>query len=357
MKNNYFKNVNKYINSDKGFFEGEWSLFEKSFRKTISSRNKEKAALDWLKEVAAYHTSKETGSRYWIEKAEKENITKEKIYAANDVNELLNLLGNSDSNLLKQDNGYNEFYKPKKFSLDKLFKSSSSGTTGPAKTIYHSLQSLTLSAVNEYTGIKAQYDTNKLKGKKLVASGPVGAYQIEHKKLAELLDMEYINNEFETKGLKLLSQQDLMKALNEIMSKTLNYLKEENVGLTTASMEIIPAIPNGLLKNVDVIKISGTQINYNSLLDLKTKGINAVPMYGHYAGKSSIGFAENGKINYFPAFPLTQYLMTAGEGRKRIKLIVAQPELFIVNDEDYASNANANSYFKPLKGISNPGRD
>ena len=269
---------------------------------------------------------------------------------------------------------------PKNFKLEDMFKSSSSGTTGPAKTVYHTPQSLSISAVNEYTGIKAQYPVKKLKDKKLLAAGPVGAYQEEHRKLAELLEMNYIGNEFETKGLKLLSPQEMMEKMKPVMEKEIYTLKQGNIGIATAAMEMLSMMPKEVFYGTDIIKVSGTQINIDMLKKMENElGKKLIPMYGHYAGKSSIGFTNGvsivhlggGKIYfssdiaYFPSFPVTYIYMNYKEkspvyGEKApTKMIVAEPELLLINDEDYAERTKptkTTKAFKKIDGISNLSR-
>lgn len=360
--NNYIKNLRKYANGE-NLFEGEWSKFKKPFDKALLNSNVEDGMLNWLKEVANYQINGSTGSRYWVSKAYIKDITPAKIYNAKSLDELVSLLGNSDSNLLKEERGYERYYMPTGFKTDTMFKSSSSGTTGPAKTVYHTPQSLYISAVNEYTGIKAQYPVKELKNKKLLAAGPVGAYQEEHKKLAELLRMEYVGNEFETKGLKLLSPQEMMQAMKPVMEKETYLLKEGNVGIATAAMEMLSMLPKDLFYDTNLIKVSGTQITGKGLKKTEKEiGKKLIPMYGHYAGKSSIGFSGDNNITYFPSFPLTFIYMNYGGkttkyGEKaQTKMIVAEPELLLINDEDYAVKKEPTKSFKPIDGISDLSR-
>ncbi|MCW1292508.1 MAG: hypothetical protein OH340_01455 [Candidatus Parvarchaeota archaeon] len=350
---NYFENVIKYVNNQSNFFTGQWGLFEEPFRNSFNN-DIEKGYLEWLKAVAIYHINERTGSQYWIDKAKRENITEDKIVSANNIKDLINLLGDSDLELLKNEKGYSEFYKPKGFNMSELFKSSSSGTTGHPKTVYHSLQALIVSAINEYTGISAQYNIEELKGKKLLATGPVGAYQQEHKMLAQLLEMEYVDNGFETAGLKLLPQEEVQKRIGSVFAKMHKYLSE-GLGLMTSTIETIENLPINLLRNTKVIKASGTRIDSNAIIKLRAQSIFVIPMYGHYAGKSSIGFLEGENIVYYPSYPVTQYLLE-GKGRAREKLIVAQPELLLINDEDYVNPYPSNAVFHPIRGVANPAR-
>lgn len=347
----YFENVMNYIDNHSDFFTGQWSRFEEPFRNSFNY-DIEKGYLEWLKAIAIYQTNEKTGSLYWIDKAKREGITEDKIVSADNVKELIDLLGDSDLELLK--NGYSEFYKPKGFSINGLFKSSSSGTTGHPKTVYHSPQALVISAINEYTGINAQYDIRELKDKKLLATGPLGAYQQEHKILAQLLEMEYVDNGFETTGLKLLPQEEVQRRLSSVFAKMYKYLSE-GLGLMTSTIEIIENLPIDLLRNTKLIKASGTRIDSNTIIQLRAQSIFIIPMYGHYAGKSSIGFLERENLVYYPAYPVTQYLFKS-EIRAREKLIVAQPELFLINDEDYANPHPPNNIFYPIRGVANPGR-
>ncbi len=362
--NNYIKNIKNYSKRE-DFFKGEWYRFKDPFEKTISSNNSEDGMLIWLKAIAKYHINKDTGSVYWIEKAKSNGITNEEIDKVKNLDSLVSLLGNSDSSLLKKENGYKDYYMPKNFGLENIFKSSSSGTTGPAKTVYHTTQSLSISAVNEYTGIKAQYPVKGLKNKMLLAAGPVGAYQEEHKKLAELLEMKYVGNEFETKGLKLLSPQEMMEKMKPVMEKEVYTLKQGNVGIATAAMEMLSMMPKEVFYGTDIIKVSGTQINADMLKNMENKlGKKLIPMYGHYAGKSSIGFTDN-NIVYFPSFPVTYIYMNyqgkTPEYKEKAptKLIVAEPELLLINDEDYAvktKSTKTTKSFKNIDGISNLSR-
>lgn len=373
--NNYIKNLKRYSKRE-DFFDGEWGNFKEPFEKALSSNNGEEGTLVWLKAIAKYHINENTGSMYWIEKAKSNGITDEKIDSAESLDSLVSLLGDSDSGILKKENGYKDYYMPKNFKLEDMFKSSSSGTTGPAKTVYHTHQSLSISAVNEYTGIKAQYPVKELKNKKLLAAGPVGAYQEEHRKLAELLGMEYVGNEFETKGLKLLRPQDMMEKMKPVMEKEIYMLKQGNIGIATAAMEMISMMPKELFYGTDIIKVSGTQINTDMLIKMERElGKKLIPMYGHYAGKSSIGFADGvrvvhlglGKIYfssdiaYFPPFPVTYIYMnyhgkTSSYGEKApTKMIVAEPELLLINNEDYAVKTKptkTTKAFKKIDGIS-----
>lgn len=377
--NNYIKNLKKYSQRD-DFFKEEWYNFKEPFGKALSSKNSEDGMLLWLKAIAKYHINDDTGSKYWIEKAKSNGITNEKIDKAESLDSLVSLLGNSDSGILKKENGYKDYYLPKNFKLEDMFKSSSSGTTGPAKTVYHSPQSLSISAVNEYTGIKAQYPVKELRDKKLLAAGPVSAYQEEHRKLAELLGMEYVGNEFETKGLKLLSPQEMMQAMKPVMEKEIYILKQGNIGIATAAMEMLSMLPKDLFYGVDLIKVSGTQITSEGLKNAEKEiGKKLIPMYGHYAGKSSIGFADgirtvhiggnkihfSSEIAYFPPFPITYLYMNnngnpvAYDQKAQTKMIVAEPELLLINDEDYGVKrkaTKATKAFKKIDGISNISR-
>jgi hypothetical protein len=363
--NNYIENLKRYSKGT-NFFEGEWNNFKAPFEKALSNKNNEKGILLWLKAIAKYHIDENTGSNYWIEKTKSEEITNEKIDKADSLDSLVSLLGNSDPNLLKKENGYRDYYMPKNFKIEDLFKSSSSGTTGPAKTVYHTPQSLYVSAVNEYTGIKAHYPVRKLKNKKLLAAGPVGAYQEEHKKLAELLGMEYVGNEFETKGLKLLSPQQMMEAMKPVMDKEVYILKNGNIGIATATMEMLAMMPKELFYGTDLIKVSGTQITVESLKKTEKEiGKKLIPMYGHYAGKSSIGFANDYNITYFTSFPITYiYMNNNGKAlsygeKAQTKMIIAEPELLLITDEDYARKTKTTKLtkaFKPLNGISDLSR-
>lgn len=354
--NNYIKNLKKYTKRG-DFFEGDWYNFKEPFNKTLSYKNSEDGMLYWLKEVAKYHTNENTGSPYWVMKAGVKGITPEKIDDTTNLDELVSLLGNSDLEFLKRDNGYKDYYMPKNLKLDDMFRSSSSGTTGPAKTVYHTPQSLLVSAINEYTGLKAQYPIKNLKNKKLLAAGPLGAYQEEHKKLAELLGMEYIGNGFETKGLKLLSIGQMKQVMEPIMKMEVDKLNNGDIGLATAAMEMLALVPKDIFYNADLIKVSGTQITADRLEKVKNEiGRPLIPMYGHYAGKSSIGVIGNyGVITYFPPFPLT-YIQVSSEENTPTKMIVAEPELLIISDEDYASKDRTIKAFKPIEGISDLSR-
>ena len=377
--NNYIKNLKKYSQKE-GFFEGEWYGFKEPFEKALSSKDSEEGMLTWLKAIAKYHINEDTGSRYWIERAKSNNITNEKIDRVESLDSLVSLLGNSDSSLLKKENGYKDYYMPKNFKLEDMFKSSSSGTTGPAKTVYHTPQSLSVSAVNEYTGIKAQYPVKELRNKKLLAAGPISAYQEEHRKLAELLEMEFVGNEFETKGLKLLSPQEMMQAMKPVMEKEAYLLKQGNIGIATAAMEMLSMLPKELFYGTDLIKVSGTQITAEGLKNAEKEiGKKLIPMYGHYAGKSSIGFTDgvsivhiggnriyfSNEIVYFPPFPITYLYMNnngnpvAYDQKAQTKMIVAEPELLLINDEDYAVRrkaTKATKAFKDIDGISDLSR-
>ena len=124
----------------------------------------------------------------------------------------------------------------------------------------------------------------------------------------------------------------------------------------------------------------GTQINIDMLKKMENElGKKLIPMYGHYAGKSSIGFTNGvsivhlggGKIYfssdiaYFPSFPVTYIYMNYKEkspvyGEKApTKMIVAEPELLLINDEDYAERTKptkTTKAFKKRDGTSNLSR-
>lgn len=362
---NYINNVKKRLG--KSSFEGLWEGFENALKDSLNCGSYENGSLGWLKEVAKYHINEDSGSNYWIDRAKANNITARKIDDADSLDGLLNLLGDADTDLLKQETGYRDFYMPKAANIQDLFKSSSSGTTGPAKTVYHSAESLTLSAVDEYTGIKAQFPAGKIAGKVLLATGPNGAYQKEHEILADMLNMDYIGNGFETKGLKLLGKEEFARAISPVIKNTVDALYREEVGLMPNAMEMLGILPKEYLQKVDVLKLSGTTITPQGIIDAEKNYKNKIiPMYGHYAGKSSIGFLSEDlqQIDYFPAYPATiikindknQTAIGYGD-RGRIKLIVAEPELLLIKDEDYAGRAKPKRFFKSVDGLSDPGRD
>ncbi len=139
-------------------------------------------------------------------------------------------------------------------------------------------------------------------------------------------------------------------------------------------------LPKDLFYGVDLIKVSGTQITSEGLKKAEKEiGKKLIPMYGHYAGKSSIGFAEGVRtvhisgnriyfgsdIVYFPSFPITYLYMnnngnsTEYDKKAQTKMIVAEPELLLINDEDYAVKRKATGVtkaFKKIDGISDISR-
>ncbi len=313
--------------------------------------------LSWVKEIAKYHISKRTGSEFWINAAKERKITVNKINKSKTMDELLDLMGDADYDELKQELGYEKLFLPKGMKSEKLYRSDSSGTTGPAKTVYHAITPLAFSAANEYVGIISNTSAEDLKDKKLLALGPKGAYQEEHKILADFLGMEYIDLSFETKGLKNLPPAKLMEILGPIIYNTKELLKEKNVGLMTGSGEMIPFIDRDLLKNVKVIKLSGTGMN-GAYIDKLRKEVNRniIPSYGHFSGKSSIGFLDENNLDYYPTFPFTNYIVSNENGESKEKMVIAQPELFLIHDEDIVSVSPENPSFKGIKGIRNPHR-
>ncbi|EFD92455.1 MAG: hypothetical protein BJBARM5_0837 [Candidatus Parvarchaeum acidophilus ARMAN-5] len=83
-----------------------------------------------------------------------------------------------------------------------------------------------------------------------------------------------------------------------------NTIIEKNVGLMTGSGEMIPFIDRDLLKNVKVIKLSGTGMNGAYIDKLRQEVYsNIIPSYGHFYGKSSIGFLDENNLDYYPTFP------------------------------------------------------
>ncbi len=363
--NNYRKNVIKYLNNN-DFKNKEWEKFESQLKSSLHL-DYNLGALQWIKDIAEYHINEKTGSKYWIDKARREGITSRKIYEADSIDSLLGILGESDTNLLKIENGYSNFYKPNNISIVDLHKSSSSGTTGPAKTVYHSADALALSAVDEYTGIKAQFPVKELAGKKLLTPGPKGAYQVEHSILADLLDMEYIGNSFETKGLKMLSREDMANVMRPVIQKTVKYLQKGGIGMMTGATEMLGMLPKDIIERIDLMKLSGTMITADNIRKSeKTFGNTIIPMYGHYAGKSSIGFLEKStdKIVYFSTYPLTVTYIKDETGklaeygnRGKMEMIIAQPEMLIIKEEDFVGRNKGNRYFKRIDGLSNPARD
>ena len=156
-----------------------------------------------------------------------------------------------------------------------------------------------------------------------------------------------------------------MEAMKPVMEKEIYTLKQGNVGIATAAMEMLSMMPKEVFYGTDMIKVSGTQINTDILKKTEKEiGKKLIPMYGHYAGKSSIGFTSS-DIVYFPPFPVT-YIYMSYQGKTRAygekaptKMIVAEPELLPINDEDYAVKTRptkATRAFKNIDGISNLSR-
>lgn len=331
-----------------------------------SSESSSSRYLEWLKYISSLNISEDTGSKFWINKSKKEGFTTDDIHQAKNIEDLLSILGEADYSLLMNEDGYNEWYKPKILKDDiGLYRSDSSGTTGPAKTVYHDTISLLFSAMNEFVGIKSRgvdlYENDKF----LLAFGPIGAYQKEHEYLAKLLGLKYVNLSFDTKGLKNASQQEIFMRIYPRVEEARKYLSKDNVGLITLSKEAIPMLKD-VLDKADMIKISGTGITYDQikLLEEEFPSPLIVPSYGHFAAKSSIGFLdeENKGITYYPSFYVTNFVVVdengklvpyGGEGT--IKMIIAQSSVLLIKGDDRAYRRKPNGIFN-IDGVGDPHR-
>ncbi|MBE5729215.1 hypothetical protein IG206_00230 [Candidatus Parvarchaeota archaeon] len=319
--------------------------------------------LRWVKLIAKKHISEERGSNFWIERASANGITAKKIDDTKSLDELVKVLGYADYDKLKQEDGYEKFYKPKDISISDLYRSESSGTTGTPKTVYHGSLPLTFSALDEVIGIVDTVPQSALDGKKLLCLGPKGAYQQEHRILAEILNMNYVDLSFDTKGLKNKPPEEVNKVIGPVIENTLYQLMDGNVGVMTGTPQTLYNMPKDLIEGVKVIKMSGVEINAYEIQKLESefgeKGTNFIPMYGHFAGKSSIGKLNNNSIEYFPPYPFTIYKFgdSVDYGQRgRTELIVAQPELLLIQPEDYGKKVKSDKIFKGIDGIADPSR-
>ena len=323
----------------------------------------DKFNLMWVKLIAKKHTSEESGSNFWIERANADKITEKRIDEAKTLDDLVKILGYADYDKLKAEDGYEKFYKPKNISIGELYRSDSSGTTGAPKTVYHGPLPLTFSALDEVTGIINTVPQSELNGKKLLCLGPTGAYQEEHRIITDILNMDYFDLSFNTRGLKNKSPEEINKIIGPVIKRTIDELIKGDVGIMTGTPQVLYGIPKELIEKVTMIKMSGVEINANEIHRLEreygTKGTKFMPMYGHFAGKSSIGIVNNESIEYFPPYPFTIYKFgnSVGYGqRDRAELIVAQPELLLIHPEDYGKKVKSNEMFNEVDGIADPSR-
>ncbi|WP_338598502.1 hypothetical protein V6M85_07670 [Sulfolobus tengchongensis] len=330
----------------------------------LRNKNVNEFYKEWLKEIVLFNISESTGSPFWVKRARERNIKAKDIEGISSVTELINMLGESDYSLLTRENGYEEYYKPKGLSELKLYRSGSSGTTGPAKIIYHSEVPLAVSAVNEYSGIQFYVNGYQGNGKRLLAFGPVGAFQKEHEYLSNLLGLKYVDLGFDTTGLKLASREEMNRRIAPKYEIAINYLqKRGGVGLMTLSKEAISMFPGDMLKHIEILKISGTEVDNKTIEKVsKEKEIVVIPSYGHFAGKSSIGFVDSKGIVYYPSLPFTNFSVINEEmevvkyGEEgEILMIIAQPEILLIKRDDIAVRENGNEVFN-FDGVRNPHR-
>ncbi len=347
----------------------EAGIYEYNLRKYTSFTPLDQSSyLDWLKLNVNKNISESTGSKFWINKSKKEGFNENDINKASSIEELLSIVGNADYSLLTDPNGYVEWYKPKSVDVSDLYRSDSSGTTGPAKTVYHDSQSLLISAINEFSGILYYMDSKdkhfEYKNDKfLIAFGPLGAYQKEHEYLAKILNLNYINLGFDTRGLKIATPDEVQRRIYPSFKKALEYINDDKVALITTSKEVIPMFGEALNK-VDMIKISGTGITYEQVKQFEESlpSTLVIPSYGHFAAKSSIGFLNNSKITYYPSFPATNFFVVDDNGKivpygkeGKIKMVIAQPSVLLIKEDDIAERAKPNEVFG-VDGVSNPHR-
>jgi len=296
------------------------------------------AYIDYLKNILLLNIS-DVGSPYWRGRG----ISSERIKKTETLSDLLKIVGEGDTTLLEREDGFVKAYMPKGVRLDDLYSSSSSGTTGNPKTIYHSLVPLTTSALNEAFGIKEQigYDEiRRLEGTKLLALGPKGAYQKELEELAKMFKMEYVNLGFNTAGLKKLSPEEMMMRISPVVARANEELQKGGIGLLTASKEAIPWL--GDLKRVKIVKLSGTGIDFKTIRRYEETypEVYFIPSYGHYAAMSSIGIIRNSKIVYFPSWPFSYFPVHDGYDFVRysrkgdILMILAHPEFLLIKRDD-----------------------
>ncbi|MEM3844253.1 MAG: hypothetical protein QXU98_00855 [Candidatus Parvarchaeota archaeon] len=323
----------------------------------------DKFNLMWVKLIVKKHISPDDGSEFWIERANSRGIKKRDIDDAKSLDEIVRILGDADYGKLAEEGGYERFYKPRDISISDLYRSDSSGTTGAPKTVYHGISPLVFSALDELVGILDRVPYERLTNKKLLCLGPGGAYQREHKELADILDMEYVDLSFSTKGLKNKSNEEVERIIGPVMKKTSEYLAEGNVGMMTGTPQVVYSLPKKFIENIDLIKLSGVGINAGEIKKLEDefgrKGTKFLPMYGHFAGKSSIGKVNGDSIEYFPPYPFTIYSFdeAIGYGQSgRSRLIVAQPELLLIHPEDYGKKVKSDELFKGVDGLADPSR-
>ena len=326
--------------------------------------------LEYIKRIAKYNIDETSGSKYWKQTAQKRNITKRKINAVRSIEELLSLMGDADYSLLQSNSGYTTWYKPKQVKPSKLFQSFSSGTTGQPKMVMHHNLSLFASAINEYVGISASINTKLLKNTSFLSLGPFGAYQKAHEHLSSLLSSRYVDLGFDTKGIKLLSPDELKLRINQIMLKASLEIETGNAGILTGTPDIVLSDP-GVFKSVQAFKFSGVGLTTEILHRIsEITDRPAIPSYGHFAGMASIGFdssdsyGHQSKITYYPPFPFTNLFVVNEElkervdygQRGRIVMIVAKPELFLIKSEDYAVREKPKAPFHGIDGISDVSR-
>ncbi|QGA53783.1 hypothetical protein GFS03_03870 [Sulfolobus sp. E5-1-F] len=354
-----FLDVLGYSNPEEAFDE----IYEQ-----LKSKNK----FPFLARVVSLHIDPDHGAPFWKEVAQKKGIYKKDVEALeNDPTApttLYQLLGEANYSLLYQQDGYFNYFLPNSLKTKKdysLFKSSSSGTTGKPKTVYHGLVPLLFSALNEYTGISATVDNEKLKDKLLLILGPQGAFVREHQYLADLLNMQYRDLSFDTTGLKLLPQEEVQKRIGNSLSSAIDLLNKSEVGLMTSTLSTIsrPPLNELIKKRKPVLKVSGVEVDARSIIEAENYyGVKIIPMFGHFAGKSSIGFVNGDDIHYYSPRPFTYTQVISDDGdlvkygeEGRILLSIIQPELLLINKEDVAKRIPPNYLFN-YDGFSNPHR-
>ena len=282
-----------------------------------------------------------SGSGYWKQRAKEKKITPDDINKADTLRELLLKVGETNTSPLTREDGYNKFFKPQDIDVKNLYKSSSSGTTGEPKSIYHSPEALMLSGLNLYYGLKEQIGSDgikQLRGKNLLSLGPLGAYQEMHKSLADMLGMNHINLGFDTTGLKKLPPEESIRRIKPAIEKV---NEGKNVGLLTTSKEALPWIKT--LDYIPIVLLSGTGIDASTIKEYEKEHPSSkfIPVYGHYAAMSSAGFVRGDKIIYYPSFPATNFLVVDKKyfvvdygAKDDILMILARREFLSIKMDD-----------------------
>lgn len=327
----------------------------------VNSNEFNKFVLEYTKYIALLHTS-EKGSPFWRKRAIEKKISSKDIEFIENPLELAHLLGQADYSILQQPDGYLQYLPEGSLNKYKLFKSSSSGTTGLPKTVYHSEVPLAASAIAEYTAIINSFPDLKPTKRRLLAFGPEGAFQKEHSYLAKLLDLEYTDLSFDTTGMKLLPPEKVMERIGPRFVEASKYLKNYEVSLITGTKESVFSLPKEI-SSVDLIKISGTEVDQKTIEEISKKiGVRVMPMYGHFAGKSSPGFVVGNSIVYYPPSPFTQFFVVDEklepvkyEEEGNVLMFIVQPELLLVKLDDKGKRGAPNRFFS-FDGVKDPHR-